>query len=296
MLKLKRKKVCILTGCTSGLGYNILLKLLEKDIFIYGVSNNRRKINTLRKNLLNKSFSTKNFFSYKVDISDYTQVKNFVKKIKSKHKKIDILINNAAINGPMGKFENISLRVWKKAFNINFFGSLNFFKNVLPIMKKNKYGRIVQMSGGGGTSPFPMFSSYATAKAGITSLSENLSKELDKKENITINSIAPGALNTNFTKIKLKAGPQKIGKAHYLFLKQIAELKSDSFSDPVELCLQLIDEKNKINGKIISAKWDNWKKFLYFEKEINSCDIFTNRRLTSDKKIFKGLTNLQKHI
>jgi NAD(P)-dependent dehydrogenase (short-subunit alcohol dehydrogenase family) len=296
MLKLKKKKVCILTGCTSGLGYNILLKLLEKDIFIYGVSNNKKKIKILKKNLLNKKISIKSFFTHKVDISNYTQVKNFVKMVKSKHNKIDILINNAAVNGPMGKFENISLKVWKKAFNINFFGSLHFYQNVLPIMKKNKYGRIVQMSGGGGTSPFPMFSSYATAKAGIVSLSENLSKELDKKENITINSIAPGTLNTNFTKIKLKAGPRKIGKAHYYFLKKISKLGGDSFSDPVKLCLQLISEKNKINGKIISAKWDNWKKFLYFEKKINSCDIFTTRRLTGEEKIFKELPNLQKRF
>jgi len=280
MLKLKKKRVCILTGCTSGLGYNILLKLLEKDIFIYGVSNSKKKIKILEKNLLNKTFSSKKFYIHKVDISDYAQVKNFVKMIKSKHNKIDILINNAAVNGPMGKFENISLKVWKKAFNINFFGSLHLYQNVLPIMKKNKYGRIVQISGGGATSPFPMFSSYATAKAGIVSLSENLSKELDKKANITINSIAPGTLNTNFMKIKLKAGPKKIGIAHYKFLKKIVKSGGDNFLEPVELCLRLISEKNKINGKIISAQWDNWKSLMKNHKKVNAGDVFTVRRIS----------------
>jgi len=290
------KKVCILTGCTSGLGLNILLQLINKDMFIYGVSNNKNKIKALKKKLLNENYSIKKIFIYKVDISNFTQVKNFVSKVKSKHKKIDILINNAGINGPMGKFENTNLKIWRKAFNVNFFGSLYFYKNILPIMKENKYGRIVQISGGGATSPFPMFSSYASSKAAIVSLSENLSKEINKKENITINSIAPGTLNTNFTKIKLKAGPSKIGKVHYNFLKKITKTGGDNFSDPVELCLQLIDEKNKINGKIISAKWDNWKKFLYFEKKINSCDIFTTRRLTGEEKIFKELPNLQKRF
>jgi 3-oxoacyl-[acyl-carrier protein] reductase len=149
----------------------------------------------------------------------------------------------------MGKFENTELKIWKKAFDINFYGSLYFYKNILPIMKKNKYGRIVQISGRGATAPFPMFSSYASAKAAIASLSENLSKEINKKENITINSIAPGTLNTNFTEIKLKAGPSKIGKVHYNFLKKIAKKGGDNISDPTELCMQLI------NGKIISAKY-----------------------------------------
>ena len=288
MLKLKKGRVCIITGCTSGLGYNILLKLIEKDIIIYGVSNNKKKIKIL-KNILNKSFSTKKFFIHKVDISDSVQVKNFVKMIKSKHNKIDILINNAAVNGPMGKFESISLKDWKKAFNTNFFGSLHFYQNVLPIMKKNKYGRIVQISGGGATSPFPMFSSYATAKAGIVSLSENLSKELDKKENITINSIAPGTLNTKFTKLKLKAGPKKIGTKHYLLMKKINKYGGDDPSKAAELCLKLIDKKNKLNGKIISAVWDNWQNFNKIQKKLNDSDVLTIRRITGRDRNLKSI-------
>lgn len=288
MLKSKKGRVCILTGCTSGLGYNILLKLIEKDIIIYGVSNNKKKIKIL-KNILNKSFSTKKFFVHKVDIADSVQVKNFVKMIKSKHNKIDILINNAAVNGPMGKFESISLKDWKKAFNTNFFGSLHFYQNVLPIMKKNKYGRIVQISGGGATSPFPMFSSYATAKAGIVSLSENLSKELDKKENITINSIAPGTLNTKFTKLKLKAGPKKIGTKHYLLMKKINKYGGDDPSKAAELCLKLINKKNRLNGKIISAVWDNWQNFNKIQKKLNDSDVLTIRRITGRDRNLKSI-------
>lgn len=288
MLKLKKGSVCILTGCTSGLGYNILLKLIEKDIFIYGVSNSKKNIKIL-KNILNKRLSKKKFFAHKVDISDYVQVKNFVKMVKSKHNKIDILINNAAVNGPMGKFESINLKDWKKAFNTNFFGSLYFYQNVLPIMKKNKYGRIVQISGGGATSPFPMFSSYATAKAGIVSLSENLSKELDKKENITINSIAPGTLNTKFTKLKLKAGPKKVGTKHYLLMKKIKKYGGDDPSKAAELCIKLIDKKNKLNGKIISAVWDNWQNFNKIQKKLNDSDVLTIRRIAGRDRNLKSI-------
>ena len=288
-MNLSKKKICILTGCTSGLGLSILYRLLNLNIFIYGISNNKKKIQTLEKKLKIKKFSKKNFFISKVNIASSVQVKKFIKKIISKNNKIDILINNAGVNGPMGKFEDIDIKIWKKAFNINFYGSLYFYKNILPIMKKNKYGRIVQVSGGGATTPFPMFSSYASAKAAIVSLSENLSKEIGKKENITINSIAPGTLNTNFTKIKLKAGPSKIGKVHYNFLKKIVKKGGDNLSDPTELCMMLINEKNKINGKIISAKWDNWKKFPYYKKKLNSSDIFTNRRLVGKDRGMKFL-------
>jgi NADP-dependent 3-hydroxy acid dehydrogenase YdfG len=57
----------------------------------------------------------------------------------------------------MGKFENTELKIWKKAFDINFYGSLYFYKNILPIMKKNKYGRIVQITGGGQLLHFQCF-------------------------------------------------------------------------------------------------------------------------------------------
>lgn len=276
----KKFKICIITGCSSGLGLEILNKISDsnKNILIYGVARNKKKLEKQKKLLNTKEKN--NIFLKSIDISKEIKVKKFIKEVIAKHKRIDILVNNAGVNGPMGLSEKIDLKDWVKAFNINFFGSFYFFQNILPIMKKNKYGRIVQISGGGGTSPFPMFSSYGSAKAAIVRYAETVAKEIKSFENITINSIAPGTLNTSFTKIKFKAGPKKIGKEHYKLMKKVIKYGGDDVSVAADLCNVLINPKNKINGKIISAKWDNWKKITNNHKKINASDVFTVRRVS----------------
>ena len=156
-------------------------------------------------------------------------------------------------------------------------------------MKKNKYGRIIQISGGGATSPFPMFTPYAAAKAAIVRLAETLSKEVKREHNIKINSIAPGTLNTKFTKLKLKAGPKKIGTKHYLLMKKINKHGGDDPSKAAELCLKLIDKKNRLNGKIISAVWDNWQNFNKIQKKLNDSDVLTIRRITGRDRNLKSI-------
>ena len=280
-------EICIITGCSSGLGLEILKKLLKSKKIIYGISKNKKKLNKLKANLKKENILTKNIVLKNLDISKEIKVKKFIKNIISRHKRIDVLINNAGINGPMGEFEKIKTDIWKKAFEVNFYGSFYFYKYVLPNMKKNRYGRIVQISGGGATSPFPMFTPYATAKSAIVRLAETLSKEVKKEHNIKINSIAPGTLNTKFTELKLKAGPKKIGSKHFLLMKKIKKYGGDDPSKAAELCLKLIDKKNKLNGKIISAVWDNWEKFSKIQKKLNDNDVLTIRRISGRDRNLK---------
>ena len=146
-----KKEICIITGCTSGLGYEILRGFLKKNYKIYGISNNIVKIKKTIKKLKDENYNLNNFFLKRVNVSNQTEVKNFIKNIINNEKKIDILISNAGVYGPIGKFEEINPIKWKKYFEINFFGSINMFREVIPIMKKKNYGRIIQISGGGAT-------------------------------------------------------------------------------------------------------------------------------------------------
>ena len=286
MKQTKKNKICIITGCTSGLGKEILKSFLSLDLKIYGISNNKKKIINVLKFLKENSYPTTNFFLRKVDVSNNKQVKKFIYEIKNKEKKIDILINNAGIYGPIDKFEKTNAKDWLKAFNINFHGSLNMYREVNPIMKKNNFGRIVQISGGGATKGLPMFSSYASAKAAVVRFAETLSMEL-KNYNIKINSVAPGALNTSFLDQALKAGPKKTGFDFYKKMKQVKHRGGDDMGKTVELCSLLIHKNCKINGKLISSLWDKWK--VFFDKdEFNNNDVYTLRRIIGkDRKLKK---------
>ena len=280
----KKQEICIITGCTSGLGYEILKGFLKKNYKIYGISNNKIKIKMALKKLKEENYNLDNFFLKRVDVSNSIEVKKYVKNISKIEKKIDILISNAGVYGPIGKFEETNTKEWKKAFDINFFGSLNMFREVIPIMKENNYGRIIQISGGGATKSLPMFTSYASAKVAIVRFAETISEELNNY-NIKINCIAPGALNTVFLDQALKAGPKKTGENFYKKMIIITKRGGDDMSQTVNLCLQLSNKKSKINGKIISSLWDKWSKFVNNDA-LNRNDVYTLRRIIgSDRKL-----------
>jgi len=271
------KKICLITGCSTGLGLQLMLAFLKKNYKVYGLSSNKKKILKAQKKILNH-FSKIDFDIKKVDVSNKKQVNLYIKKIVKKESKIHVLVNNAGIYGPIGPFEKNSYKKWRDAFEINFFGSLNFYKSLIPIMKKQNFGRIVQIAGGGATNSFPMFTSYSSAKAAIVRFSETLSDEVSKY-NITINSIAPGALNTKFMDLAIKAGPKLAGSN---FHKKMLNLKSkggDDITKAIDLIIMLSSENNKITGKLISSLWDKWEKFNRFQKKINNSDVYTIRRI-----------------
>jgi 3-oxoacyl-[acyl-carrier protein] reductase len=141
-------------------------------------------------------------------------------------------------------------------------------------MKKNNFGRIIQLSGGGATAPMPNFSSYAVSKTGIVRFVESIAEEC-RRFDISINSVAPGAMNTRMLDIALKAGRKKVGLHYNKLLKQ----KKDGgagFNRAVGLINFLIIN-GKISGKLISAIWDPWDKKNFFKK-LKDKDIYTLRR------------------
>ncbi len=108
---------------------------------------------------------------------------------------LQVLVNNAGVYGPMGPIEEIDWDEFTRAMEININGSVLPMRAVLPHFKRQRYGKIVQLSGGGATNPLPRITAYAASKAAIVRLAESVA--IDVREfGIDINSIAPGALNT----------------------------------------------------------------------------------------------------
>ena len=153
-------------------------------------------------------------------------------------------------------------------------------KKLLPHFKKNKKGRIIQISGGGAASSFPFFSSYSISKVGIVRFIENISEEY-KKYNIFANSIAPGPINTRMLNEVLNAGPKNVGKKFYE--KSLKQLKEGGTNiNKIILLIEFLLSKKAdgISGKLISVLWDNWKDFSKFKKALNKSDVGTLRRIS----------------
>ena len=109
-----------------------------------------------------------------------------------------------------GSIETNDWSEWVKTIEINLFGSILMTRELIPIFKKQRYGKIIQLSGGGATNPMPNISAYAVSKAAVIRFMETIAEEL-KGFNIDVNAIAPGALNTRMLDEIMEAGPDKVG-------------------------------------------------------------------------------------
>ena len=197
-----------------------------------------------------------------------------------------ILVNNAGIYGPKGNFEEVDWIEWTKVIEINVYGSVLMCRELIPHFKKQRYGKIIQLSGGGATNPLPCLSAYAVSKAGIVRFIETLAEEV-REFGIDVNAIAPGALNTKMLDEILEAGPEKVGKTFY---DRAVKQKKDGGA-PIELGADLAlflasSSSNGITAKLISAVWDNWKDWPNHIADLNTSDAYTLRRIAARDRGF----------
>ena len=279
-MKFKNKNVLI-TGGGRGIGEAFAFAFAKEGA---NISLCARTLNELKKvqNKL-KDFNTK-IIIQEYDVANPQDGNNWINKTLLEFGKIDVLINNAGIYGPIGELVTNKIEDWVHTIEINLIGTFLCMKAILPSVIKQNSGVIINMSGGGALNPFPNFSAYGTSKAAIVRLTETIAEEV-KKYNIRINAIAPGAVNTRLLDEALRAG-ETCGKD---FLEKFQQQKKTGGTPPekaAELALFLAsDEAKEITGKVISTVWDDWKSFHHALKNINGTSLYTMRRI--DKKNFK---------
>jgi NAD(P)-dependent dehydrogenase (short-subunit alcohol dehydrogenase family) len=213
------------------------------------------------------------------DVSSEVEVHELFRRIELELGSVDVLVNNAGVYGPKGESESVSLDEWKRAIEINLFGTFLPSRAAIPQMKLRGRGKIINLSGGGATNPLPRLSAYAASKAAVVRLTETLAEEL-REFSIDVNAVAPGALNTRLLDEVLEAGPTAVGASFY----ERALQQRDSGGVPLEkgarLCVYLASsESDGITGKLISAQWDPWEKLHQFREHLVSSEIYTLRRI-----------------
>jgi len=287
MHKILENKTALITGANQGLGLEIAKKYIGAGANLSLCARNERLLDEAYKTLDQlKVNSDQKIVTFSCDVSSLTDVKKFVHGSISALGDCHILVNNAGIYGPKGHIEDNDWDEWKKTIEINLYGSILMLREITPYFKKQKYGKIIQLSGGGATNPLPFLSAYAVSKAGIVRFIETLAEEV-REFGIDVNAIAPGALNTKMLDEILAAGPEKVGKTFY---DRAVKQKKDGGA-PVELGADLAlflasSSSNGITAKLISAVWDNWKEWPNHIADLNSNDVYTLRRIVGRDRGF----------
>ncbi|NLT18715.1 MAG: Cyclopentanol dehydrogenase [Firmicutes bacterium ADurb.Bin080] len=179
-------KVVIITGASSGIGKTTAEILNSKGYKVYNLS--RRE-----------SLGIEHI---KTDISNYEDVKNAISCIYEKEGRIDVLINNAGM-GISGAIENTDDNTAKQLFSVNFWGMFYSTKEVIPIMRKNNSGSIINISSAAAKFPLPFQAFYSASKAAVSSFSDALRLEV-KPFGINVTAILPGDVKTEFTQARIK--------------------------------------------------------------------------------------------
>jgi 3-oxoacyl-[acyl-carrier protein] reductase len=281
-MKLCNKKV-IITGASKGLGKEIAVHFIKAGASIAICSRHGDELNDVIRELKSIACNDQLVCGISADISNIEGVKTFVQFSVERMGSVDCLVNNAGIYGPKGIIGELDLIKWIDAVEINILGVLYMCNTVVPYMKDNKKGKIINISGGGATKPMHGLSAYATTKAAVVRFTETMAMEL-KNDNIFINAIAPGALNTNMLEEILVEGKGKVSEEFYRASLAQKESGGTPLSKGAELCVYLAsDESDGVTGKLISAVWDDYKT-LHKHLDILDSDIYTLRRIVPEDR------------
>jgi NAD(P)-dependent dehydrogenase (short-subunit alcohol dehydrogenase family) len=194
------QKVAIVTGSSSGIGMDTAVTLARNGFLTYATVRN------IEKSSIIKTAAEKEKLPIKVqqlDVTDDQSVNNAIRTIASEAGRIDVLVNNAGY-GLVGAFEDLSIDEIKNQYETNVFGLMRVTQAVLPIMRRQKSGIIVNVSSGAGLFGYPGGSAYVSTKFAVEGLSESISYELGPFD-IKVVLIEPGFIKTNFANAMLIA-------------------------------------------------------------------------------------------
>jgi NAD(P)-dependent dehydrogenase (short-subunit alcohol dehydrogenase family) len=191
----EQERVAVVTGSSSGLGYTTSLMLAGNGFYTYATMRSLEKFMSMKPMANNDDVLP--LQAIMLDVTNELSVKTAIERILSEKGGIDILVNNAGY-GLIGSLEDISIEELKAQFETNLFGAIRVMQQVLPIMRKQKSGRIINISSIGGLLGYPFSAAYCSTKFALEGLSESLSYEVEPF-GIRLILIEPALLkNTNF--------------------------------------------------------------------------------------------------
>ena len=283
-------KVAVVTGSSSGIGFETSLLLARKRFYTYATMRNLNKSQKINDIAEKENLPLK---VLQLDVTDDKSVKVAINQIRDESSRIDVLVNNAGYD-VMGAVEDLSIDEFKSQFETNFFGVIRVTKEVIPIMRNQGSGNIINVSSVGGRIGIPLNTAYISSKFALEGLSESMRYELDQF-GIDVILIEPGVVKTNFFEnadvVNINTTNNNKTSLYSQLTQKLFEgfepmLKSDSSSslpsDVAEVIYQTIESSNrqvrylvgkdansiiKTRQNLSDKEFENWIKESIFQQK-----------------------------
>jgi NAD(P)-dependent dehydrogenase (short-subunit alcohol dehydrogenase family) len=253
--------VVLITGASGGIGKMIAEGLAEERFDLILVDSDAEELALIKQKCLARASVN----AICVDISDYDAIKKSLKAVK----RVDVLINCAAVSGPVGLFAENDIKRWVDAAKVNFLGTAYLCHLLIPVLQKSEHGKIINFAGGGSAHPRKFHTAYASSKAAVVRFSDTLAKEYPL---LDINVISPGPHKTKMWK------------------EQIHEKEPENWGDREKLVKFFVflcgPESSGLTGKFIHVN-DAWETWDY--KALPD-DMYALRRV--DERLLKRLKDI----
>lgn len=278
----QERRLAIVTGASRGLGAHIVMELASTGLNVLMVGRDRAALARIAA-LARKAGADLHPFVCDLEASDAVET---ISSAASELGGADILINNAAIQGPIGPIWDVEFAAFERTNRVDFLLPVALSRAVLPAMFARGAGWIVNVSGGGATAPRPMFSAYGTAKTALVRFAETLAAETVDK-GVRVNSVAPGAFASGMTQAIIMEG-QTAGEPERKNAERLLANRDDAAArKAAKLVAYLVAGPGRdVTGKLISALWDPWSDLHRHWNDIRDNDVYTLRRIVpSDRKL-----------
>lgn len=279
-----RRRVGLITGASKGLGASMSRRFWCAGYSLHLVARNQGGLLAVKESLPKLEGQT--CVLHVCDLADPIAVQNLIIEVHCSTSSLDVLINNAAIHGPIGPLWENDFLFWQQVIQVNLLAPVALCRAFIPLMKEASGGSIINLSGGGATSPRPNFSAYGASKTALVRFSETLAEE-SKPIGVRVNCIAPGAMRTEMLGEVLEQGANAAGKREFEIASKVFADGGASMGRVADLALFLASDKsNAITGKLISAVWDDWEHWSDHLDELLSSDAYTLRRIAGRDRGF----------
>ena len=249
-------QVAIITGAGRGIGRAIALAYAREGARLALAARNEAE---LEETAAAVSELGGEAITVRTDVTSQIATERLARRVAQHFGRIDVLVNNAGISGPVGPLQSNDIAEWVDTINVNLTGTFLMCRAVIPVMLQQGAGRIINLSGAGVANAWSNMSAYCSSKAAVVRLTEVIAQELDGK-GITVNALGPGSVHTSMWERMTEQAAEAGAEFIHQLGQRVLSGGGASIDDCAELAVWLASgESGALTGRIISATADDYR-------------------------------------